>query len=223
MTTVAVAGASGFVGSQLLPQLASEFAVVGLARRTQSNAGNIEWRACDLFSAGSTYEALRGIDVAIYLVHSMMPSSHLFQGNFHDTDLLLADNFAQACMKQGVKQIIYLGGLVPNTGFVSQHLESRQEVEGVLQASGIPVTCLRAGIRAGLTTDRQPAMRPAAGSSHINHRAFDPLHHLRRHVARNSATFCSEFAGTSRYRATIENLLSFWRLEAYDDTRRLSP
>lgn len=149
MTTVAVAGASGFVGSQLLPQLASEFSVVGLARRTQPNLGSIQWRACDLFSAGSTHEALRGVDVAIYLVHSMMPSSRLFQGNFHDTDLLLADNFAQACAKQGVKQIIYLGGLVPNTGFVSQHLESRQEVEGVLQASGVPVTCLRAGMVVG--------------------------------------------------------------------------
>lgn len=149
MTTVAVAGASGFVGSHLLPQLSQAFSVVGLARRAQPTAHGVEWRACDLFSARSTTEALRGVDVAIYLVHSMMPSSRLFQGNFHDTDLLLADNFARACAKQGVKQIIYLGGLIPSTGFISKHLESREEVEGVLKASGIPVTCLRAGMVVG--------------------------------------------------------------------------
>lgn len=148
-TTVAVAGASGFVGSQLLPRLVGEFSVVGLTRRAQPRSDGVEWRACDLFSARSTEAALRGVDVAVYLVHSMMPSSRLFQGDFHDTDLLLADNFAKACAKQGVKQIVYLGGLVPSTGFVSKHLESRQEVEGVLQASGIPVTCLRAGMVVG--------------------------------------------------------------------------
>ena len=146
---MAVAGASGFIGSQLIPQLASECDVIGLARRARAERQGVTWRACDLFSARSTQEALRGVDVAIYLVHSMMPSSRLFQGNFHDTDLLLADNFAKACVKQGVKQIIYLGGLIPATGFVSKHLESRQEVEGVLQSSAIPVTCLRAGMVVG--------------------------------------------------------------------------
>jgi uncharacterized protein YbjT (DUF2867 family) len=132
--------------------------VVGLARNppaakvaedgTAAN-GATTWRACDLFSSTSTHAAMEGIDIAIYLVHSMMPSSRLFQGNFHDTDLLLADNFAKACARDGVKHIIYLGGLVPDSGFVSQHLQSRLEVEGVLHASGIPVTVLRAGMVVG--------------------------------------------------------------------------
>jgi len=107
------------------------------------------WRECDLFSATSTQAALTGVDVAFYLVHSMMPSSRLFQGDFHDTDLLLADNFATACANAGVKHIIYLGGLVPSSGFVSKHLASRLEVEGVLQSSGATVTCLRAGMVVG--------------------------------------------------------------------------
>jgi hypothetical protein len=44
---------------------------------------------------------------------------------------------------------VYLGGLVPPAGFVSHHLQSRLEVEGVLQSSGIPVTCLRSGMVVG--------------------------------------------------------------------------
>lgn len=145
---VAIAGASGFVGSHLCRALRDDYRVVGLARRAREEAG-VEWRACDLFSATSTFAALEGADVAIYLVHSMMPSSSLFQGSFHDTDLLLADNFARACASQGVKQIIYLGGLIPESGFVSEHLTSRHEVECVLESSGVPVTCLRAGMVVG--------------------------------------------------------------------------
>ena len=151
---IAVAGASGFVGSHLMAALAGECHMVGLARtpvQAQSRAPGlaVEWRACDLFSSTSTQAALVGVDIAFYLVHSMMPSSRLFQGTFHDTDLLLADNFAKACAHNGVKSIVYLGGLVPHTGYVSPHLQSRLEVEGVLQSSGIPVTCLRAGMVVG--------------------------------------------------------------------------
>ena len=146
---VAIAGASGFVGSHVVPALREQFHVIGLARQPPEATDGIEWRACDLFSASSTREALEGVDVAVYLVHSMMPSSRLFQGHFHDTDLLLADNFVRACTHHGVKQILYLGGLVPDAGFVSQHLQSRHEVEEVLQLSGIPVTALRAGMVVG--------------------------------------------------------------------------
>ncbi len=146
---VAVAGATGFVGSHLLDALRERFDVVALTRTPRASEDGIVWRECDLFSSSSTLAALRGVDVAFYLVHSMMPSSRLFQGDFHDTDLLLADNFAKACAHHGVKQIVYLGGLVPASGFVSAHLASRLEVEGVLQSSGIPVTCLRAGMVVG--------------------------------------------------------------------------
>ena len=149
---VAIAGASGFVGSKLIPELRDEFHVLGLTRTARSASApdiGCDFRACDLFSSTSTHAALAGVDIAVYLVHSMMPSSRLFQGDFHDTDLLLADNFAKACTHAGVKRIIYLGGLVPGTGYVSPHLQSRLEVEGVLQSSGIPVTCLRAGMVVG--------------------------------------------------------------------------
>lgn len=150
--TIAIAGASGFVGSHLIPELVSRYRVIALGRhkRAPNQAlPAVEWRRCDLFSSQSADEALVGVNVAIYLVHSMMPSSRLFQGSFHDTDLFLADNFANSCAKNGVQHIIYLGGLMPEEGYVSPHLRSRCEVEGVLQASGIPVTRLRAGMVVG--------------------------------------------------------------------------
>jgi uncharacterized protein YbjT (DUF2867 family) len=148
MARIAIAGAAGFVGTNLIRALGGGHSIRALGRGAPAPRAGVEWKQTDLFSAGSAVEALDGIDVAVYLVHSMMPSSRLFQGNFHDTDLLLADNFGLACRKNGVKQIVYLGGLVPE-GYISPHLQSRLEVEGVLRSSGVPVTVLRAGMIVG--------------------------------------------------------------------------
>ncbi|MBK26826.1 MAG: epimerase [Halobacteriovorax sp.] len=150
MTRVTIAGASGYVGKNLLKQLEdSELVIKGLSRSNRESGNpKLSWVSADLFSYQSSKEALQDTDIAIYLVHSMMPSTRLFQGDFQDADLLIADNFARACKSAGVKQIIYLGGLLPKSD-VSKHLESRREVEDVFKATGIPVTVLRAGMIAG--------------------------------------------------------------------------
>jgi uncharacterized protein YbjT (DUF2867 family) len=146
---VTIAGATGFVGARLLKDADPDWVVRGLTRRAGSTPlKGFEWRQADLFSLQSAAQSLADTDVAIYLVHSMLPSTRLFQGNFADTDLLLADNFARSCLKNGVKQIIYLGGLLPE-GKASKHLESRREVEEVFRATGIPCTIFRAGMVAG--------------------------------------------------------------------------
>jgi uncharacterized protein YbjT (DUF2867 family) len=83
------------------------------------------------------------------MVHSMLPSSRLVQGNFRDMDVLLADNFIRAAEEAGVKRVIYLGGLIPqqeNESELSPHLASRLEVERILGFRSIPVTVLRAGL-----------------------------------------------------------------------------
>ncbi|WP_415064338.1 NAD(P)H-binding protein [Bdellovibrio sp.] len=148
---VAVAGASGFVGKALIEELQKSFEVVALSRATkQSQQKNIEWRACDLFSLLDAERALQGVDVAIYLVHSMRPSAHLTQGTFDDFDLIVADNFVRAAEKCKVRQIIYLSGLRPeNPKEISRHLQSRWEVEEVFRKSSVPTTALRAAVILG--------------------------------------------------------------------------
>jgi uncharacterized protein YbjT (DUF2867 family) len=146
---VTVTGARGFIGQQLIASAPENWQINALSRSgAKSRVGNTTWRQADLFSLQSSTDALKDTDVAIYLVHSMLPSTRLFQGSFADADLLIADNFAYACKKNNVKQIIYLGGLMP-TENVSKHLESRQEVEEVFKASGISYTFFRAGMVAG--------------------------------------------------------------------------
>ena len=146
--TVAVAGATGFVGTAVRAALADAFRVVGLTRSATRAAQaadaaqaesdgqalgtdapgapapaapcETEWRRCDLFSLLQVERALAGADVAVYLVHSMLPSARLTQATFADLDLLLADTFARGATKAGVKQIVYLGGLLPRTTAASR-------------------------------------------------------------------------------------------------------
>ena len=103
-----------------------------------------EFRIKTLTEAG-----LKGVDYAIYLVHSMMPAARLVQANFRDLDVLCADNFAQGAAAQGVKHIVYVGGLQPGGDTNSMHLQSRLEVENVLGSYGVSVTTLRAGMIVG--------------------------------------------------------------------------
>jgi uncharacterized protein YbjT (DUF2867 family) len=80
----------------------------------------------------------------------MMPRAALTQARFEDLDLICADNFARAAASAGVRQIVYLGGIVPESAAkLSTHLESRREVERALAAHGVPVTTLRAGLVVG--------------------------------------------------------------------------
>lgn len=152
---MAIAGATGFVGAALRDALASDNSIVGLTRSPNKAAhpdpgDPVEWRYCDLYALLDLERALRGVDVAVYLVHSMLPSSRLTQGSFADLDLVLADNFARAAARCGVRQIVYLSGLLPeDTTDLSRHLRSRYEVEQTLAAHGVPVTTLRTGLVVG--------------------------------------------------------------------------
>lgn len=151
---VAIAGATGYIGKWFMDRFKDQYHFIGLSRRevNENPEPKIEWRQVELYSISSTTEALKGVDYAIYLVHSMNASTRLNQGSFEDTDLLLADNFSRAATSNGVKQIIYLGGILPKgepEEEWSQHLKSRLEVERTLSTGTAALTALRASIIVG--------------------------------------------------------------------------
>ena len=92
----------------------------------------------DLLDPDSLAAAFSGIEAAYYLVHSMTGRK-----DFEQTDRRAAEHFARAA--QGLKHVIYLGGLQPeNTRNHSSHLRSRAEVGQILR-QGLPTTEFRAG------------------------------------------------------------------------------
>ncbi len=148
-STIAIAGASGFIGRWFIDTFRHKFNIIAISRGKLVNEENssVEWRQADLYSIGSTTSALAGADFAIYLVHSMMPSTRLNQSSFEDTDLILADNFSRACEINEIQQILYVGGILPkDTNDLSPHLRSRLEVEQTLGSRSTPLTAIRAGI-----------------------------------------------------------------------------
>lgn len=153
-TNILIAGASGFVGQALIERLLSEFpeaTVVALSRSSKVvDNPRLIWRQCDLFSEESIKRSMpEKIDLVYYLVHSMEPTAQLDQGSFADYDLIMSDNFARACRTKGVQQLVYLGGLIPDQGDLSLHLQSRLEVETVFAEHKIPYTFFRAGLIIG--------------------------------------------------------------------------
>ena len=113
-----MAGATGFIGTAVCGALASDYDLVALTRSPTQAARTgeevaVTWRHCDLFGLNELETTLAGADYAIYLVHSMAPSSRLTQAHPEDLDLLLADNFGRAAARAGIKQILFLGGVMP--------------------------------------------------------------------------------------------------------------
>ena len=150
--TIVIAGATGFIGKWFIEKYKEEFNIIALSRSKIKNSNNdqVQWKQVDLYSISSTTNALNGADIGIYLVHSMMPSTRLNQGDFEDTDILLADNFSRAAQDCKLKQIIYVGGILPKDDqSISKHLKSRYEVEKTLGSRKTPLTSVRAGIIIG--------------------------------------------------------------------------
>ncbi len=151
-SVLAIAGATGFIGRWFIQEYSDKYDIIALSRGEVENQENdaVEWRKVNLYSLSSTSKALEGADYALYLVHSMQPSSRLNQGSFEDTDLLLADNFARAAEERDLRQIVFIGGILPkDTDDFSTHLRSRFETEQTLSSRKTAMTAIRASIIIG--------------------------------------------------------------------------
>ncbi len=145
---ILLTGATGYVGSHLLQQLAaSGYRVRCLARRPEalSNVSQqTEIVAGDALDEASLQRALTGVQTAFYLIHSMDRGE-----GFEELDRQSAENFARAAAAAKVQRIVYLGGLADEQQKLSQHLRSRHEVGALLRSTGVPVIELRASIVIG--------------------------------------------------------------------------
>ncbi len=141
--TMLVTGATGHVGGRLAGALVERGERVRALTRDDYDGSAQEVAAGDVSDADAMRRALDGIDVAFYLVHALGTS-----GSVADEDRAAAETFAAAAGAQGVRRIVYLGGIVHEDD-ESEHLASRREVGEILRPGAVPTIEFRASIVVG--------------------------------------------------------------------------
>ena len=146
---ILVTGATGFIGTRLISHLSKlGYSVKGMSRRKLPDTANVKYVQADVFDVTQLENALTGVEVAYYLLHSMEGDKNHWK-EFATREKIQAQNFLKAATKAGVKRIIYLGGLVNDSLDLSPHMKSRKEVGETLASGDIPVTELRASLIIG--------------------------------------------------------------------------
>lgn len=142
---IAVLGASGFIGRRLVPLLTAEghhVVAIGRNAATLPIGDGVEAVAVDVADETRLADALAGAEAVYYLVHSMAGGDR-----FVRRDRALAESFARAARRAGVRRVVYLGAL--GHGDLSAHLASRQEVGAVLHDAAPGFVELRAAVILG--------------------------------------------------------------------------
>jgi uncharacterized protein YbjT (DUF2867 family) len=146
---VLVLGATGFVGSALVPALVAAGERVRAASRRPPRAGareDVESVQCDVHVASSLERAMEGIDCVYYLVHSMAQARHR---ELRQVERAAAANVARvAAASRSCRRIVYLGGVEPKAR-PSEHLASRLDVGAILREGDVPAVELRAAMIIG--------------------------------------------------------------------------
>jgi len=153
---VLVLGATGFIGSRLIRELAKKNIKMRLLVRSASKASALvpensdtEIIEGDILRNENLGKALKGIHSSYYLVHSMGGKLLSQQSDFASKDKQAAGNFVSASDSSGLKRVIYLGGLGETGDNLSEHLRSRMDVAKILSEGKARETFLRAAVIIG--------------------------------------------------------------------------
>jgi uncharacterized protein YbjT (DUF2867 family) len=147
MKKIMMTGITGYVGHLLLDRLLNlGFEVKALVRnpaKIDRNHPHLTLITGDIRDEARVREAMRGCEVAFYLVHGLDES-----GNFEYEEALSAKVFTQASNLEGIQKIIYLGGLGESKD-LSPHLRSRQLTGQILALGRAKVLEFRASVVLG--------------------------------------------------------------------------
>lgn len=147
---ILVTGATGYVGGRLVPPLLER----GHDVRTTTTdpdrerpwwADRVETVVMDALDADQVAAACEGMDAVYYLIHGMGGD------DFARTDRAAATHLADGVRAHGVDRVVYLSGVVPDVADdeLSDHIESRREIERILSDTPATVVVLRAAMLIG--------------------------------------------------------------------------
>jgi uncharacterized protein YbjT (DUF2867 family) len=193
VSTILVTGASGFVGSHVVPALVhAGHRVVAVARTPESGAhvlerlepadrGSVEVRTADVTRPASLPPVLAGVDAVVHLVaisRDFDGGASLRLVNTEGTRAVVA-----AMRTTGVRRLVHMGAMGVEDDPDLHYASSKAKAEALVQASGLDWTILKPSIQfgegdgffniiAGLVR-LSPGVVPLAGGGGAR---FQPIH-----------------------------------------------
>ncbi|WP_321471198.1 SDR family oxidoreductase [Halarcobacter sp.] len=147
---VLLTGSSGYIGRRLKQKLLEDKNIkLRLFVRNKNTlstelSSDIEVIEGNTFDKESLKKALKDVDIAYYLIHSLSSE------DYKNLDKISAQNFIDIAQECNVKKVIYLGGLGVKNEDTSEHLLSRIETGEILSSSKkVQTIWLRAGVIIG--------------------------------------------------------------------------
>lgn len=143
-----MAGATGFIGTRLVPALLTDGARVRCLVRDPVRAREVlppeaELVEGDLDAGADLAAAMEGVELAYFLVHMLDAGA-----DYPEREVRAAERFAGATSRAGVGRLVYLGGLGSDRG-TSTHLDSRHATAKALRREGPALTYFRAAMIVG--------------------------------------------------------------------------
>ena len=102
---IAIIGATGFVGSAILNELASRNQEITAIARTPKDTVNVNWKSADIFNVDALAEILKGHDAVINAYNPGWTNP-----NIYDDFIAGSKAIQEAVKKCGVKRFITIGG-----------------------------------------------------------------------------------------------------------------
>jgi nucleoside-diphosphate-sugar epimerase len=137
--TIAITGATGFVGQALLDQaLKTGRTVKALARRVQPPRDGVEWVSGDLENSEALRTLVRGAEAVIHVAGVVNDAAQFESGN-----VLGTLNVIEAAKAEGVQRFIHVSSLSAREPELSAYGASKARAEKLVMASGLDWTIVR--------------------------------------------------------------------------------
>lgn len=144
MSSIFLTGATGYIGSRLIPLLTNrghQLTAVVRPGSAKKNPANVSLVTADPLQENSYTESVRGCDTFIHLIGVPHPSPAK-AAQFRAIDLPSIQVAVKAAQDAGVRHFIYLSVAQP-ASMMQAFIEVRAEGEALVRASGMKATFVR--------------------------------------------------------------------------------
>lgn len=138
--TIAITGATGFVGQALLERAGSEHEIRALTRREQKKRAGVEWVPGDLGAKNALRKLVRGAEAVIHVAGVVNAPDPAW---FEEGNVVGTLNLIEAAKAEGVQRLIHVSSLSAREPQLSAYGASKERAEKLVKASGLDWTLVR--------------------------------------------------------------------------------